>query len=111
MGKKMIALIGIGAGYVLARKEMRENPTGPVATVVNKITTNPTVSKASAKARQKTGEVLRKQGEAVTDKVADAVKERLFGGASGSKRQAEPEYVDIHVEEVPSQEHRDTPTP
>lgn len=95
MGKKMIALVGIGAGYVLARKEMRENPTGPVATVIKKVTTNPAVVKAKEATKAKASGVIRKQGEAVTDKVADAVKERLFGAP-----RTEPDYVDVQVEDV-----------
>lgn len=100
----MLALIGIGAGYVLARKEMRENPTGPVATVVNKVAGHPTVVKAKEQTKEKASSTLRKQGEAVTDKVADMVKDRLFGTAS----KAEPDYVDVQVEEVtPASSPRD----
>ncbi|MDU0968505.1 MAG: YtxH domain-containing protein [Actinomycetaceae bacterium] len=97
MGKKTLAVIGIGAGYVLARKEMKENPTGPVATAINKVTTNPTVVKAKEQARVKAQETLRQQGEAVTDKVADVIKDRLFG-TSNTKTQAD--YIDVEVEEV-----------
>lgn len=103
MGKKMIALVGIGAGYVLARKEMRDNPTGPVATAINKVTTHPSVVKASEATKAKAQGAIKKQGEAVTDKVADMVKERLFG----LERKSEPDYVDVHVEEVrPADTHR-----
>lgn len=98
MGKKMMALVGIGAGYLLARKELRENPEGPVATVINKVRTNSTVERVSSRAKEKTGEAVRRQGEVITDKIADAVKERLFGAPTQKTR--EPEIVDIDIEDI-----------
>nr|WP_223875336.1 hypothetical protein [Nanchangia anserum] len=75
---------------------MRENPEGPVATVVDKVTGHPSVVKAKEQTKAKASHTIRKQGEAVTDKVADMVKDRLFGATT----KTEPDYVDVHVEEV-----------
>lgn len=94
MAKKLLTLLGIGAGVLLVRRELKNNPEGPVAKTVNNVTSNPTVMKATETAKSKASEVLRNQGEKVTDKVAEAVKERLFGV------QPQPETVDVEVEEV-----------
>ena len=47
-------------------------------------------------AQARVAQAVRQQGEAVTDKVADAVKERLFGApaAPASPRGSEPIAVD-----------------
>lgn len=102
MGKKMIAVLGIGAGYVLARREMRNNPDGPIAVAVRRITENPTVTQARNTAKLKASEQLRIQGERITDKVAESIKNRLFGIEERARADSSTgaEYVDIEVEEV-----------
>lgn len=79
MGRKLIALIGFGAGIALVRKEMKENPSGPVAKTVNAVSTNPTVVATTQSAKQKATQIIQDQGEKLTDKIADMIKERLFG--------------------------------
>ena len=79
MGKKLLALVGIGAGYYLVRKQLRDNPEGAAAKVVRTVKENPTVQKTTHKVTEKGSEFVRKQGEAITDKVADSIKEGLFG--------------------------------
>ena len=107
MGKKLLALVGIGAGYYLVRKQLRENPEGAAAKVVRSVKENPAVQKTASKVTEKSSEFVRKQGEAITDKVADSIKERLFGvapqqtGQTGEGvKDATPEDVDVVVEEV-----------
>ncbi|MDO5747592.1 MAG: YtxH domain-containing protein [Actinomycetaceae bacterium] len=97
MGKKLAILAAAGAGYYFAKREMKNNPDGSFAKAIRTIIDNPTVSHATDKTKAKVGETVRKQGEAVTDKVADAVKQRLFGTDIKSEK---PEYVDVEVEEV-----------
>lgn len=94
MAKKLLTLLGIGAGVLLVRRELKNNPEGPVAKTLSTVANNPTVAKATESAKNKAGKVLRNQGEKVTDKVAEAVKERLFGVPP------QPETVDAEVEEV-----------
>ena len=107
MGKKLLALVGIGAGYYLVRKQLRENPEGTAAKVVRSVKENPAVQKTASKVTEKSSDFVRKQGEAITDKVADSIKERLFGVAPqqsvhtpGSATNTAPEDVDVVVEEV-----------
>lgn len=97
MGKKLAILAAAGAGYYLYKREMKNNPDGTFAQTVRKITENPKVVEATDKTKEKVGETVRKQGEAVTDKVADAVKQKLF---STDTKSTKPEYVDVEVEEV-----------
>lgn len=98
MGKKLLTVLGIGAGIALVRREVRENPEGGVAKTVNAVTSNPQVRRAGRATKQKASEVFRRQGEAITDKIADAVKERLFGVSVTNK--TNPEFVDVQIEEI-----------
>ena len=96
MGKKLLTVLGIGAGIALVRREVRENPEGGVAKTVNAVTSNPQVRRAGRATKQKASEVFRRQ--AITDKIADAVKERLFGVPVTNK--TNPEFVDVQIEEI-----------
>lgn len=98
MGKKLLTVLGIGAGIALVRREVRENPEGGVAKTVNAVTSNPQVRRAGRATKQKASEVFRRQGEVITDKIADAVKERLFGVPVTNK--TNPEFVDVQIEEI-----------
>ena len=89
MGKKLLTVLGIGAGIALVRREIRENPEGGVAKTVNAVTSNPQVRRAGDATKQKASEIFRRQGEAVTDK---------FGVTPASK--SEPEFVDVEIEEI-----------
>lgn len=98
MGKKLTVLAALGAGYYFARKELREHPDGTFARSLRSVTENPKVVNVTNKTKEKVSEKVREQGEVVTDKVADAVKERLF--RPNEPQQEKPEYVDVEVEEV-----------
>lgn len=109
MGKKLLSLIGIGAGTLLVRKELKKNPEGSLAKVISSVTENPAVKKATETTKNKATKVIQKQGEAVTDKVAEVVKERLFG-AQPKSNDPEPIYVDVEVEEIdPTEQSGTTP--
>lgn len=98
MGKKLLTVLGVGAGIALVRREIRENPEGGVAKTVNAVTSNPQVRRAGEATKKKASEIFRRQGEAVTNKIADAVKERVFGVVPSDK--TNPEFVDVEIEEI-----------
>ena len=98
MGKKLLTVLGVGAGIALVRREIRENPEGGLAKTVNAVTSNPRVRRAGEATKNKASEIFRRQGEAVTNKLADAVKERVFGVAPAGK--TNPEFVDVEIEEI-----------
>lgn len=86
MASKLPFIIGLGAGYVLGTRAGRaqyERIKAAAARVAEKPFVRDRVDAASAKA----GEFARRQGEVVTDKVADAVKDRLFRGPSNREEQ------------------------
>lgn len=99
MGKKLAAIAAAGLGVYLARREMRKNPQGTFARSVRTVMDNPTVVEYRAKTREKVSEKVREQGEIVTDKVAESVKERLFRPPVQEDDNT-PEYVDVEVEEI-----------
>lgn len=98
MGKKLAVLAAAGAGYYFLKKELKNNPNGPLARAIRSVTENPKVVDVTNKTKEKVGEKVREQGEVVTDKVAEAVKDRLFRPADGHDNR--PEYVDVQVEEI-----------
>lgn len=106
MAKKILTLLGIGAGVMLVRKEMRENPDGTLAKTVDKVATNPTVKRTVDSTKRKASDIIRQQGEAITDKIAEAIKERLFGvsnreeSAQGKMVKEDPaEEIEIVIDE------------
>ena len=87
MGTRFGILLGLGAGYVLGTRAGREQYEKIRATA-SKIRRVPVVAKPLDKAGEKVSDLVREQGERVTDKVADAVKERLFGAPPAAPRPA-----------------------
>jgi len=77
MAGKIPFILGLGAGYVLGTRAGRAQ--------YERIKT------AASKVAEQ--QAVRTQGEAVTEKVADAVKERLFGAPS-SKGNGQSQPVD-----------------
>ena len=77
MAGKIPFILGLGAGYVLGTRAGRAQYER-IKTAASKVAEQPFV---------------RTQGEAVTEKVADAVKERLFGAPS-SKGNGQSQPVD-----------------
>lgn len=95
MGTKFGVALGLGLGYVLGTRAGRER-FEQIRSAASRVRRMPLVAKPLDNAGQKVSDAVRAGGERVTDKVADAVKERLFGGRSTR----EAEYVDIEVEET-----------
>ncbi|WP_022869038.1 YtxH domain-containing protein [Schaalia vaccimaxillae] len=85
MGTKIGILLGAGVGYVLGTRAGREQYEKLRATA-SKLRRIPVVAKPLDRAGEKMSDIVREQGERVTDKVADAVKERLFGAPPSSSQ-------------------------
>ena len=90
MGTKTGILIGVGIGYVLGARAGRERYE-QIRAGASKVRRFPIVARPLDAAGQKVSNIVRAGGEQVTDKVADAVKERLFGApASPTTADAQP---------------------
>ena len=96
MGTKTGILIGVGIGYVLGARAGRERYE-QIRANASKLRRFPVVARPLDAAGQKMSDLVRAGGEQVTDKVADAVKERLFG-APASK----PATVDGELATAPT---------
>jgi len=92
---KLPFVLGLGAGYVLGTRAGRAQYERIKATAKG-VAEQPFVRTRVDAAQARVAQAVRQQGEAVTDKVADAVKERLFGApaAPASPRGSEPIAVD-----------------
>lgn len=97
MGTKSSLLIGVCIGYVLGARAGRER-YDQIRAAAAKVRRFPVVARPLDAAGQKVSDIVRAGGEQVTDKVADAVKERLFG-APASK----PATVDGELATAPTQ--------
>ena len=89
MASKIPFILGLGAGYVLGTRAGRaqyERIKAAATRIVEKPFVRDKVDSASTKASN----FVRQQGEAVTDKVADAVKDRLFRGPAAGPAPASP---------------------
>ncbi|MDU6661517.1 MAG: YtxH domain-containing protein [Actinomyces sp.] len=93
MGMKIGLALGLGVGYVLGTRAGRERYE-KIKAAAHKLREQPFASRPLDNAGQRVSEAVRTGGERVTDKVADAVKERLFGTPTSTY-----EYVDVEVEE------------
>ncbi len=69
--------VGFGIGYVLGTRAGREQ-YARICACAGKLRRFPLVARPLDAAGEKMSALVRTQGEKVTDKVADAVKERLF---------------------------------
>ena len=98
MASKIPFILGLGAGYVLGTRAGRAQYER-IKTAASRVAEKPFVRNKVDAASDRAGQFVRRQGEAVTDKVADAVKDRLFGGASRSA-QSESSPVDVGQAEV-----------
>ena len=83
MGTKTGILVGICIGYVLGTRAGRERYE-QIRVGVAKLRRFPVVARPLDAAGQKMSDIVRAGGEQVTDKVADAVKERLFGAPASA---------------------------
>lgn len=78
MGMKLGVVVGLAAGYVLGTRAGREQYER-IRSGASRLRRIPVVARPLDAAGERVSEIVRAQGEKVTDKVADAVKERLFG--------------------------------
>ena len=97
MGTKSGLLIGVCIGYVRGARAGRAR-YDQIRAAAAKVRRFPVVARPLDAAGQKVSDIVRAGGEQVTDKVADAVKERLFG-APASK----PATVDGELATAPTQ--------
>lgn len=98
MGTKTGILIGLGIGYVLGTRAGRERYE-QIRANASKLRRFPVVARPLDAAGQKMSDLVRAGGEQVTDKVADAVKERLFGAPATqpTAESAQPTTVDAQA--------------
>ncbi|AOZ73341.1 hypothetical protein BK816_08710 [Boudabousia tangfeifanii] len=99
MARKLGLLLAAGVGYVLGSKAGRERYE-QIKNVAGNIRQHPVVSKPLDKAAQNVSEAVRRQGEAITDSMAEAVKSRLFGVSPNQQPTNKAEYIDVEIEEV-----------
>ena len=78
---KISFILGAGVGYVLGTKAGRSQ-FEQIKQVSSNVWQNPRVQEGVHKAEGRISDVARKQGSAVTDRVAGAVKERISGSGS-----------------------------
>ena len=83
MGMKIGIVLGFGVGYVLGARAGRERYEQIRATAA-RLRRAPVVARPLDAAGQRVSDIVRAGGEHVTDKVADAVKERLFGAPASA---------------------------
>lgn len=83
MGMKIGIVLGFGVGYVLGARAGRERYERIRATAA-RLRRAPVVARPLDAAGQRVSDIVRAGGEHVTDKVADAVKERLFGAPASA---------------------------
>jgi len=102
MGMKTGIILGLGVGYVLGARAGRERYES-IRSAATRIRSTPLVARPLDSIGEHVSDAVRVQGERVTDRVADVVKERLFGGSS-----SRGEYVDIEVEVEDPWAHSDT---
>lgn len=77
MGMKFGLALGLGAGYVLGARAGRERYE-QIRQKAARLRRTPLVAKPLDSAAEKVAGLVRMGGEAVTDKVADTIKERIF---------------------------------
>ena len=96
MASKIPFILGLGAGYVLGTRAGRAQYER-IKAAATRIVERPSVRNKVDSASTKASNFVRQQGEAVTDKVADAVKERFFAGPTN--RAAAPSPA-VHVDDA-----------
>ena len=98
MASKLPFIIGLGAGYVLGTRAGRaqyERMKTAASHAASRVAERPFVKDKVDAASTRAGQFMRKQGEVVTDKVADAVKERFFAGPTNHAAAPSPA---VHVD-------------
>lgn len=93
MASKIPFILGLGAGYVLGTRAGRAQYER-IKAAATRIVERPSVRNKVDSASTKASNFVRQQGEAVTDKVADAVKDRLFRSPTERTAPAPAVHVD-----------------
>ena len=100
MASKIPFVLGLGAGYILGTRAGRAQYER-IKAAATRVAEQPFVREKVDSASAKATSFARQQGEALTDKMVDAVKERLFGGPT--QRPATPaQPVEVDEAEVRS---------
>ena len=97
MASKLPFIIGLGAGYVLGTRAGRaryERMKSAASRAASRVAERPFVRDRVDAASNRAGQFVRRQGEAVTDKVADALKDRLFRSPAERATPAPAVHVD-----------------
>lgn len=93
MASKIPFILGLGAGYVLGTRAGRAQYER-IKAAATRIVERPSVRNKVDSASTKASNFVRQQGEAVTDKVADALKDRLFRSPAERAAPAPAVHVD-----------------
>lgn len=96
---KIPFIIGLGAGYVLGTRAGRERYE-QLRAAAGHVAEQPFVRERVSRAQSAAGEFVRQQGEILTDKVTDAVKERLFSPRTPAPAAAQPAAASQPVQPV-----------
>ena len=89
MAGKIPFILGLGAGYVLGTRAGRAQYER-IKSAASRVAEQPFVRTRVDAASSHVKQAVRTQGEAVTEKVADAVKDRLFRGPADSAASSSP---------------------
>lgn len=95
MASKIPFILGLGAGYVLGTRAGRAQYE-KIKAAASRVADQPFVRDTMDTATTKASTFARSKGEVVTDKIVDAVKDRLFGTSS---RQAHTQQA-VEVDEA-----------
>ena len=93
MASKLPFLIGLTGGYVLGTRAGRAQYE-KIKAAAGRVVESPAVRTRVDSTKAKVSAAVKRQGETVTDKVVESVKERLFGGP------AQPNSTPVAVPEA-----------
>ncbi len=112
MSTKFGIIVGLGIGYVLGTRAGRDQ-YDKLRAHASRLRQVPLVARPLDAAAEKVSEAIRAQGEVVTDKVADAIKERLFGAHTTPAQPSSPQSVSdnneveiVEIVDLPSSSSR-----
>lgn len=100
MRMKFGVILGLGVGYVLGARAGREQ-YDKIRAHASRLRHSTPLARPLDAAAERVSEAVRLQGEAVTEKVADAIKERLFGAPASSTTVHEEKIELVEIVETP----------
>lgn len=102
MASKLPFILGLGAGYILGTRAGRAQYER-IKAAASRVTEQPFVREKVDAATSRATSFVRQQGEVVTDKVADVVKETLFSGRTRAQEPAAaPQPIQVDEAQVRS---------